>query len=91
MYTYISIEAWQLQCAQIIMLGGRLYSEGGGILEEKEGCVVMRRGKTGSAVRSGRVPGGRQMGARKWTGGVGAWQGGGGFDRGGGTGRLGER
>ena len=91
MYTYISIEAWQLQCAQIIMLGGRLYSEGGGILEEKEGPVVMRRGKTGSAVRSGRVPGGRQMGARKWTGGVGAWQGGGGFDRGGGTARLGER
>ena len=91
MYTYISIEAWQLQCAQIIVLGDRLYSEGGGILEEKEGCVVMRRWKTGSAVRSGRVPGGRQMGARKWTGGVGAWQGGGGFDRGGGTGRLGER
>ena len=57
------------------MLGGRLYSEGGGILEEKEGCVVMRRGKTGSAVRSGRVPGGRQMGARKWTGGVGPGRG----------------
>ena len=57
------------------MLGGRSYSEGGGILEEKEGCVVMRRGKTGSAVRSGRVPGGRQMGARKWTGGVGPGRG----------------
>ena len=53
--------------------------------------IIMRRRKRGAAGRSGRVPGGWQMGARKWTGGVGAWQGGGGFDRGGGTGRLGER